>query len=81
MSVEYDAIRRMTGRKKAIRRMSGRKKAIRRMKSRAKALIPLCRTNEELGNNLIPMEIYPTASGIVRNPIPGFSNRNQQQPW
>ncbi|KAD4585882.1 hypothetical protein E3N88_23483 [Mikania micrantha] len=26
------------------------------------------------------MEICSTASGIVRNPIPGFSNRKQQQP-
>ncbi|KAD4585785.1 hypothetical protein E3N88_23386 [Mikania micrantha] len=49
--------------------------------SRAKALIPLCRTKLEHGNNPVPMEICSTASGIVRNPIPGFSNRNRQQPW
>ncbi|KAD4180242.1 hypothetical protein E3N88_28833 [Mikania micrantha] len=40
----------------------------------------LAQTNRELGNNPIPVNIYSTPSGIVQNPIPGFSNRNQQQP-
>ncbi|KAL8199461.1 hypothetical protein R6Q57_013029 [Mikania cordata] len=37
-----------------------------------------CRTDMETGNSPVPRDFYSTTTGIVRNLIPGFSNRNQQ---